>query len=97
LRFEIFGCCRAFGNVRIPQLNFFRRDDFKNSEHGEISGIGREQPAHTCGVRHLAKDDPATAVCIGNELVDRVEILENFPLPGARKLVSRTFFIFYRP
>ena len=34
-------------------------------------------------VRHIAKDDPATAVRIGNALIDRVEILENFPLLGA--------------
>ena len=56
-------------------------------------------------VRHIAKDDPATAVRIGNALIDRVEILENFPLlgapypkrPGVRKLVSRPYLIFYRP
>ena len=56
-------------------------------------------------VRHIAKDDPATAVRIGNALIDRVEILENFPLLGApypkrqgvRKLVSRPYIIFYRP
>ena len=29
-------------------------------------------------VRHIAKDDSATAVRIGNELMDRVEIPENF-------------------
>jgi plasmid stabilization system protein ParE len=56
-------------------------------------------------VRHIAKDDPVTAVRIGNALIDRVEILENFPLlgapypkrPGVRKLVSRPYLIFYRP
>ena len=56
-------------------------------------------------VRHIAKDDPATAIRLGNELIDRVEILENFPLlgaaypkpPGVRKLVSRPYLIFYRP
>ena len=56
-------------------------------------------------VRHIAKDDPATAGRIGNALIDRVEILENFPLlgapypkrPGVRKLVSRPYLIFYRP
>ena len=55
-------------------------------------------------VRHIAKDNPATAVRVGNELIDRVEILENFPLlgapypkrPGVRKLVSRPYLIFYR-
>lgn len=56
-------------------------------------------------VRHIARDDPATAIRIGNALIDRVEILENFPLigspyskrPGVRKLVSRPYLIFYRP
>src|SRR5665213_2638471 len=56
-------------------------------------------------VRHIAKDDPVTAMRIGNALIDRVEILENFPLigspypksPGVRKLVSRPYLIFYRP
>ncbi|MCI0539245.1 MAG: type II toxin-antitoxin system RelE/ParE family toxin [Verrucomicrobiales bacterium] len=56
-------------------------------------------------VRHIAKDDPITAERIGNSLIDRVAILENFPLlgspyakrPGVRKLVSRPYIIFYRP
>jgi len=56
-------------------------------------------------VSYIAKEDPATAARIGNELIDRVEILENFPLlgapypkrPGVRKLVSRPYLIFYRP
>jgi toxin ParE1/3/4 len=55
-------------------------------------------------VRHIAKHDSATAIRIGNKLIDRVEILKNFPLLGApyakrrgvRKLVSRPFLIFYR-
>lgn len=55
-------------------------------------------------VRHIAKDDPATALRIGIALIDRVEILEDFPLvgslypkrPGVRKLVSRPYLIFYR-
>ena len=55
-------------------------------------------------VRYIAQDDPAAAVRIGNELIDRVEILENFPLlgapypkrPGVRRLVSRPYLIFYR-
>ena len=55
-------------------------------------------------VRHIAKDDAVAAIRIGNALIDRVEILENFPLLGApyskrpdvRKLVSRPFLIFYR-
>jgi plasmid stabilization system protein ParE len=54
--------------------------------------------------RHIAKDDPTTAVRIGNALIDRVKILENFPLlgapyaqrPGVRKLVSRPYLIFHR-
>lgn len=56
-------------------------------------------------VRHIAQDDPATASRIGFALIDRVAILENFPLlgapyskrPGVRKLVSRPYLIFYRP
>ncbi len=56
-------------------------------------------------VRHIAKYDPATAVRIGNALIDRAEILGKFPLlgapylqrPGVRKLVSRPYLIFYRP
>ena len=55
-------------------------------------------------VRHIAQNDPAIAARVGNELIDRVEILENFPLlgaayakrPGVRKLVSRPYLIFYR-
>lgn len=41
---------------------------------------------------------------MGNALIDRVAMLENFPLlgspyakrPGVRKLVSRPYLIFYR-
>ena len=55
-------------------------------------------------VRHIAKDDSITAERIGNALIDRVAILENFPLVGppypkrlgVRKLVSRPYVIFYR-
>src|SRR5437899_1497179 len=55
-------------------------------------------------VRHIAKRDPITAKRIGNALIDRVAILENFPLlgpaypkrPGVRKLVSGPYVIFYR-
>ena len=55
-------------------------------------------------VRHIAKDDPITAKRIGNALIDRVAVLENFPLlgpvyakrPGVRKLVSKPYIIFYR-
>ena len=56
-------------------------------------------------VRYIAQDNPAAAVRVGNALMDRVSILENFPLtgspfpkrPGVRKLVSRPYIIFYRP
>lgn len=55
-------------------------------------------------VRHIAQDDPAIAERVGHALIDRVMILENFPLlgsiyskrPGVRKLVSRPYIIFYR-
>lgn len=55
-------------------------------------------------VRHIARDDRATAERVGNALIDRVLILENFPFlgspyskkPGVRKLVSRPYIIFYR-
>jgi plasmid stabilization system protein ParE len=56
-------------------------------------------------VRHIANDDPVAAMHVGNRLIDRVEILENFPLLGApyrrcagvRKLISPPYVIFYRP
>ena len=56
-------------------------------------------------VRHIARDNPGAAVRIGNALIDRVQILESFPLlgaqypkrPGVRKLVSPPYLIFYRP
>lgn len=56
-------------------------------------------------VRFIAKDNPDAAVRVGNALIDRVSILENFPLvgspypkrPGVRKLVSRPYIIYYRP
>ena len=55
-------------------------------------------------VRRIAKDDPDVAQRIGHALIDRVSILENFPLlgppyakrPGVRRLVSRPHIIFYR-
>ncbi len=55
-------------------------------------------------VRYIATDAPATAERIGNALIDRAAILENFPLLGTpypkrlgvRKLVSRPYIIFYR-
>jgi addiction module RelE/StbE family toxin len=55
-------------------------------------------------VRHIAKDDPAAAMRVGNALIERVAILENFPFlgtpytrrPGIRKLVLRPYVIYYR-
>jgi addiction module RelE/StbE family toxin len=54
--------------------------------------------------RFIAKENPDVAIRAGNALIDRVAILENFPLLGApylkrpdtRKLVSRPYIIFYR-
>jgi len=56
-------------------------------------------------VKFIAKDNPNAAVRVGNALIDRVLVLENFPLIGSlypkrlgvRKLVSRPYIIFYRP
>jgi toxin ParE1/3/4 len=53
---------------------------------------------------YIAKDNPEAAERVGLSLIDRVTILENFPLigapylkrPGVRKLVSKPFLIFYR-
>jgi len=55
-------------------------------------------------VRFIARDNPDAAIRIGNALVDRIAILEDFPLvgspyarrPGVRKLVSRPYIIYYR-
>jgi toxin ParE1/3/4 len=55
-------------------------------------------------VQFIAKGNPDAALRIGNALIDRVAILENFPLlgspyakrPGVRKLVLRPYLIFYR-
>jgi addiction module RelE/StbE family toxin len=55
-------------------------------------------------VSYIAKDNPEAARRLGLALIDRVAILENFPLigapypkrAGARKLVSKPFLIFYR-
>ena len=55
-------------------------------------------------VKFIAEENRETAVRMGNALIDRVAILENFPLlgsayakrPGVRKLVSRPYVIFYR-
>jgi len=56
-------------------------------------------------VRFIAQDNPNAAVRVGNALIDRVSILEKFPLigspypkrPGVRKLVSRPYIVYYRP
>lgn len=56
-------------------------------------------------VRFIAKNNPEAAMRVGNALINRVSILENFPLvgspypkrPGVRKLVSRPYIIYYRP
>ena len=53
-------------------------------------------------VRFIAKENPETALRVGNGLIDRIALLENFPLlgsayakrPGVRKLVSRPYLIF---
>jgi len=55
-------------------------------------------------VTYVAKDDAQAAQRLGLAFIDRVSILENFPLIGApypkragvRKLVSKPFLIFYR-
>lgn len=55
-------------------------------------------------VRYIARDNPEAAVRVGNALLDRVSILESFPLigssylkrPGVRRLVSRPYIIYYR-
>ena len=55
-------------------------------------------------VRFIAGENPVAAVRVGNALIDRAAILENFPLlgspyhkrPGVRKLVSRPYILFYR-
>jgi addiction module RelE/StbE family toxin len=55
-------------------------------------------------VRFIAKDNPDAAFRVGNALIERVAILENFSLigspyhkrAGVRKLVSRPYVIYYR-
>ncbi len=52
----------------------------------------------------IAKDDPVVAERIGNELLDRIALLNSFPKAGSvysankfwRKLVSRPYVIIYR-
>ncbi len=55
-------------------------------------------------VQYIAKDKPETALRIGNALIDRVAILEQFPFLGSaypkrlnvRRLISAPYIIFYR-
>jgi len=55
-------------------------------------------------IRHIAKDNPEAAMRVGDALIDRVTVLQNFPLigppypkrTGVRKLVARPYIIFYR-
>ena len=52
----------------------------------------------------IAKDNASAAECIGNELLDRIEMLQKFPQAGSiysgnkkwRKLVSNPYVIVYR-
>ena len=52
----------------------------------------------------IAEENPDAAARFGNALIDRVAILENFPLlgspyskrPGVRRLIARPYIIFYR-
>lgn len=56
-------------------------------------------------VRFIARDNPDAAVGMGDALIARVAILEEFPLigapyskcPGVRKLISNPYVIYYRP
>jgi plasmid stabilization system protein ParE len=53
---------------------------------------------------HIAQDDSSAAGRIGNELLDRIALLQKFPRAGSvysanrswRKLVSRPYVIVYR-
>lgn len=44
-------------------------------------------------VRFIADDNPEVAVSFGNVLIDRVAILENFPLIGSPLLPARSVFV----
>lgn len=54
--------------------------------------------------RFIALENPSVAQRVGQKLIDKIDILENFPLigsqytkrPGVRFLVSRPYIIFYR-
>ena len=55
-------------------------------------------------VRFIAQDDPTAAVRFGDYLVDRAELLANFPELGApyrkranvRRLLCKSYYIYYR-
>jgi len=55
-------------------------------------------------VRFIARDNPTVAARVGNKLINKVAILQNFPQigtpyskkPGIRFLVSRPYIVFYR-
>ena len=55
-------------------------------------------------VRFIAKDNPDAALRFGNRLLDRAELLSNFPelgmpyrkRPGVRRLSCKPYFIYYR-
>jgi toxin ParE1/3/4 len=55
-------------------------------------------------VQFIARNNPDAAARVGHALINRVTILENFPLigspylkrPGVRKLVTRPYVIYYR-
>jgi plasmid stabilization system protein ParE len=55
-------------------------------------------------VRFIARENPEAAIRVGNKLIDKIAILENFPLiglqypkrPEVRFLVSRPYVIYYR-
>jgi len=55
-------------------------------------------------VRFIAQDDPTAAVRFGDYLVDRAELLANFPELGTpyrkranvRRLLCKSYYIYYR-
>ncbi len=55
-------------------------------------------------VRYIARDDPGAAERFGMRLIDRAQMLAEFPemgpvypkRPGVRKLLCKPYFIYYR-
>jgi len=55
-------------------------------------------------VRFIAQDDPTAAERFGNHLVDRAELIADFPelgtpyrkRPNVRRLLCKPYFIYYR-